>query len=130
MAITHSTAIRNALADLVVDAVDVGSADATGDLQIATSSAFTTILATLLFSAPAFGGAVAGVATAAAVTADTNAANNGTAANFRIRDRDNTEVLRGTVTATGGGGDIQLSSTSITAGDTVSLTSLTYTAAP
>ena len=130
MAITHSTAVRNALADLVTAAINVGSADATGDLQIATSGAFTTVLATLLFSATAFAAAAAGVATANAVTADSNAAATGTAANFRIRDRDNTEVLRGTVTATGGGGDIQLSSTSITAGDTVSLTSLTYTAAP
>jgi len=128
MALTHVAAIRNSLADLVVDAIDVGSTDASGDLQIATSTAFSTILATLVFSATAFGAASGGTATANAITADTNAANSGTAAAFRIRDRNNAEVLRGTVSATGGGGDIQLSSTSITAGDTVSITSLTYTA--
>jgi hypothetical protein len=130
MALTHVTALRNSLADLIADAIDVGSTDANGDLQIATSSAFTTILATLQFANPAFGAASGGTATANAIAADTNAANTGTASNFRIRDRNNTEVVRGTVSATGGGGDIQLSSTSITATDTVSITSLTYTASP
>lgn len=130
MALTHVTAIRNSLADLVVDALDLGSTDATGDIQIATSTAFSTILATLTFANPAFGSATGGTATANAIVSDTNAANTGTAASFRLRDRNNAEVLRGTVTATGGGGDIQLSSTSITAGDTVSITSLTYTASP
>jgi len=130
MALTHVAALRNTLANAAVDAIDVGSTDASGDIQIATSSAFSTILATLLFSATAFGAASAGVATANAITADTNAANSGTAANFRFRDRDNNEVLRGTVSATGGGGDIQLSSVGITAGDTISITSMTYTASP
>ena len=130
MALTHVTAIRNSLADLVVDAIDAGSTDASGDLQIATSTAFSTILATLLFSATAFGAASSGTATANAITADTNAANTGSAAAFRIRDRNNAEVLRGTVTATSGGGDIELSSVGITAGDTVSITSMTYTASP
>jgi hypothetical protein len=35
-----------------------------------------------------------------------------------------------TVTATGGGGDIELNNTTIAAGSNVSLSSLTYTAAP
>ena len=130
MALTHVSALRNSLADLVVDATDVGSTDATGDLQIATSTAFSTILATLLFANPAFGPAAGGIATANIITADPNAANTGVAVAFRIRDRNNAEVVRGTVTATGGGGDIQLSSTSITATDTVSITSLTYTSSP
>lgn len=128
MALTHVSTLRNQLADLVVDAIDVGSTDANGDLQIATSSAFSTILATLQFANPAFGAASGGVATANAIAADTNAANSGSAANFRIRDRNNAEVLRGTVSVPGGGGDIQLSSTGIVAGDTVSLSAMTYTA--
>lgn len=128
MALTHVTSVRNGIADFVCGKLNLGSTNATGRLQIATSGAFSTILATLLFSATAFGASTGGVATAAAITSDTNAANTGTAANFRLVDRDLNEVLRGTVTATGGGGDIQLSSTAITAGDTVSITSLTYTA--
>jgi hypothetical protein len=129
MALTHVTAIRNGLADLVVDAIDVGSGVAAGYIEISTA-AFATLLATLPFSNPAFGAATGGVATANAITSDTDADNTGTAAVFKLKDRDAIEVLQGTVTATGGGGDIQLSSVSIVAGDTVSISSMTYTAAP
>lgn len=130
MSLTHVAAVRNSLATIVSTAVDNGSTNPNGQIQIATSSAFSTILSTLQFANPSFGSASAGVITANAIAPDTNAANTGTAANFRLQDRNGTEVLRGTVTATGGGGDIQLSSTSITAGDTVSITSMTYTASP
>lgn len=129
MALTHVTAIRNGLANLVVDAIDVGTGVAAGYITISTA-AFSVLLATLPFSNSAFGAATGGVATASAITSDTNADNTGTAAVFKINDRDAAEVLRGTVTATGGGGDIQLSSVSIVAGDTVSISSMTYTAAP
>lgn len=131
MALVHTTAVRNGLADYTVDQLDVGSADATGDLQIATSSAFTTILATILFANPAFGAASGGVATMASPPKeDSNAAGGGTAANFRVRNRDNTEIFRGTVTVTAGGGDMELSSTTINAGDAVRINSFTYTAPP
>lgn len=129
MSLTHVTAIRNSLADLVVDAIDAGTTDPSGDLQFATA-AFAIILATLTFSNPAFGNAAAGIATAAAITADLNAAGTGVAVVFRIRDRDNNEVLQGSVSSTGGGGDIQLSSTTINPADTVSITSMTYVASP
>lgn len=127
MSLTHVTALRNALADLVVDAIDVGATDASGDLQLGTA-AFAIILATLTFANPAFGVASGGIATAAAITADLAAAGGGSAVVFKIRDRNNAEVLRGSVTATGGGGDVQLSSTTINTNDTVSITSMTYAA--
>lgn len=125
MAITHVTTVRNGLADYTVDAVDGGAGDANGDLVIMTSGDVE--VATLAFSDPAFGGAVSGTATANAISDDTNATG-GTAALFKVQDKSNSEVFRGTVTATGGGGDIELSSVSIGAGDTVSITSFTYTA--
>lgn len=128
MSLTHITTIRNTLADAVVDALDIGSTDATGDLQIATSTAFSTILANLTFANPAFGTAATGTATANAIVSETNAPASGSAAAFRVRDRNNSEVFRGSVTVTGGGGDLQLSSVGITAGDTVSITSMTYSA--
>lgn len=129
MALTHVTAIRNSLADLVVDALDVGAADATGDLQVATSTAFTTILATILFSNPAFGAASGGTATMASPPKeDSNAAGGGTAASFRVRDRDNNEVFRGTVATSGA--DMNLSSTTINASDAVRINSFTYSASP
>jgi hypothetical protein len=130
MPLTHVVAIRNALADLVVDAVDAGTTDPNGDIQIAILADFVTILATLEFANPAFGAAAAGVATANAIAPDTNAAGTGSAGFFRLRDRDNAEVLRGTVTVTGDGGDLQLSSIVINPADTVSITSMTYAASP
>lgn len=123
MAITHTTAVRNALADLIDEQVNAGAAAGTlvfqtsGDVEVAT----------LTFSDPAFGAAASGVITANAITDDTNATG-GTVAKFRIFDSDSVEILQGTVTATGGGGDIELSSVSVGAGDTVSMSSLTYEA--
>lgn len=126
MAITHTTTVRNGLADYVVDAVDNGTTDANGDLVINTSGDVE--VATLGFSNPAFGAASTGTATANSISSDTNATG-GTAAKFVVQDRDNTTVFQGSVTATGGGGDMELSSVAIGAGDTVSITTFTYTAA-
>jgi hypothetical protein len=127
MALTHSTAARNAAANAVVDLLDVGSTNASARLLFTTGGG--TTLATLPMSATAFGNAASGVATANAITSDTNAAVSGTATVFHLTDKDNTLVISGTV-GNGSGGDINLSSNVITAGDTVSMSSLTYTAAP
>ena len=125
MAITHSTAARNAAADAVTALLDAGSTNPNGQMIIRTAAEAP--LATINHSATAYGAAVGGVCTAGALTDDTNA-NAGTAAIVTEEDRDNTEVWRGTVTATGGGGDLELSSIAIGAGDTVSISSATYTA--
>lgn len=53
----------------------------------------------------------------------------GTAACFRIYDSAGTCHLQGTVTATGGGGDLTLNSASIAAGQTVTVTAVTINAA-
>jgi len=125
MALTHTAATRNVAANAVVDLVDVGSSDANGDLVFMTSGDVE--VATLAMSNPAFGAASAGVATASAISDDTSATG-GTIAKFKLQDRDNSEVLQGSVTATSGGGDIELSSLAVGASDTVSMSSLTYTA--
>lgn len=125
MALTHTTTVRNGIADYVVDSVDGGSGDANGDLVFMTSGDVE--VATLAFSSTAFGAASSGTATAASITADSSATG-GTAALFKFQNKSNAEVLRGTVTASGGGGDIEVSSTAIGAGDTVSVSSLTYSA--
>ena len=125
MALTHTTAVRNGLADYTVDQIDTGSADANGDLVIMTSG--DSEVATLACSNPAFGAASSGTATASAISDDTSATG-GTAALFKFQNRDNTETFRGSVTAAAGGGDIELSSVAIGAGDTVSISSFTYSA--
>ena len=123
MSLTHPTAVRTALADFVVDQLDEGTPP--GTLVMQTSGGVT--VATLTFSNPAFGAAVAGVATANAITSDTNAVG-GTIAKAELRNAAGSPKILCSVTATGGGGDITLSSVIISAGQTVSITSLTYTA--
>lgn len=126
MALTHVTAIRNSLADLVVDAIDVGTTDAAGDLIVQTSA--DAILCTIALANPAFGAASSGTATASTLPREGTATGAGTAAKFRVRNRDNSEVFQGTVTVSGGGGDMELSSTSIAVNDVVRINTFTYSA--
>jgi dTDP-4-amino-4,6-dideoxygalactose transaminase len=65
------------------------------------------------------------VATASAITSDTSATG-GTAAKFKVTDSDSNIVFSGTVGTSGA--DLNLSSLAIGAGDTVSVSSFTYTA--
>lgn len=123
MAVTLTTAARNAACNAIVDLIDDGTTDANGDLVIRTSGDVE--VATLAFSNPAFGAAATGVATAATISDDTSATG-GTAANFIFQDRDNTEVLEGSAGDVGTE-DLVLSSASIGSGDTVSVTSFTVT---
>jgi hypothetical protein len=66
---------------------------------------------------------------AAAASGGTKAkSGTGTAAHWRLYDSTGTVChAQGTCTATGGGGDMELSSTSITTGDAVSVTAWTFT---
>ena len=123
MAITHATAARNAAADAVLNLIDAGAS--AGTLEFQTSGDVE--VATLTFSDPAYAAAVAGVAQENAITNDTNATG-GTIAKFRIFDSNSNEIINGTVTATGGGGDIELSTITVNPGDSVSVTDLPYTA--
>jgi hypothetical protein len=124
MAVNLQTSARNGACNGVVDLLDVGSANPAGLLRIGTT-AMGTILAQLNFSNPAFGAALVGVATAASIADDTSADNTGTAAAFDFQDRDRAGILSGSVGTSGA--DINLNTVSITAGDTVSITSMTVT---
>lgn len=127
MAVTHETTLRNEIADLVVDKLDAGTTDANGDLVFVTSA--DAEVATLGFGSPAFGDAASGVATANAISDDTDATG-GAIAKAEMHDRDNTARVFCSVGATGSGEDIELSSVDVNAGDTVTMSSLTYTACP
>jgi hypothetical protein len=120
-AVTHPTTVRNTLADTVVDLLDAGTG--AGTLEIQTSGDVE--VATLTFSDPAFGAASSGTATANSITDDADATG-GTAAKFIAQDSDSTLCFSGSVGTSGE--DINLSSVSIGAGDTVSISSLTYSA--
>jgi hypothetical protein len=86
-----------------------------------------TLLGTLTVSG-AFGTASAGVLTFSTVTSDSSADANGTAGWFRTMKSDGTTgVFDGSVTVTGGGGDMQLNTTTVTLGGTLGITSGTIT---
>lgn len=59
---------------------------------------------------------------------DTSANNTGTAAHFRIKDSGGTTChMQGTVTATGGGGDMTVDNTSFASGQAFTVTTFTLT---
>lgn len=120
-AVTHPTSVRNTVADAVVDLLDAGAG--AGTIEFQTSGDVE--VATLTYSDPAYGNAATGTATANSITSDTNATG-GTVAKSQHLDSDSNEVFS---TAVGtSGSDINLSSLSVGSGDTVSMSSLTYSA--
>jgi hypothetical protein len=123
MAVTLTTAARNAACNAIVDLVDAGAGAGTLVFYAADT---TTEVATLTFSDPAFGNAATGVATASAITSDTSATGNAAAATIaKLKDSDGTEVLRCSVGTSGA--DINLSNNVIAASETVAITALTVT---
>jgi hypothetical protein len=127
MAIGLPNAVRSAACDAIVDRFDLGSG--AGKIEIrsgtrpatANDTATGTLLATVVCADPAFGAASSGTATLTDPAAVTGVAA-GTATWFRAMDSDNTTVMDGSVTATGGGGDLTLGTTTISVGLTVDVT--------
>jgi hypothetical protein len=122
-AVTHPTAVRTTVADTVVDLIDAGAGAGTLEFQTSGGSE----CATLTFSDPAYGAASNAVATASAITSDTSATG-GTVAKWVQQDSDGNDVILGAASTSGS--DINLSSLAVGAGDTVAVSSLTYTAMP
>lgn len=125
MAITHSTAARNSLADHIDSLVNTGGTDAQGDLVVFDGA---TELVRFNLQDPAFSAASSGQITVNGTTLSATASAGGTADSFEVQDKDNNRVFSGSVTATGGGGDAEIDNTSISNGQTVNLTSGSYTA--
>lgn len=125
MTLTLQTATRNAACDAIVDLIDGGAGAGILEIKSAASTVVgTNEVATLTFSDPAFGAASSGTATASAITDDTSATG-GTASDFTVFDSNNTSIFQGSVSTSGA--DLNLSSVSIGAGDTVTITSFTVT---
>lgn len=133
MAIRLATATRNALADAVTTRADAGAGAATIKVYTgaqpasANDAATGTLLATFTCSDPSFGAAATGVITLAGTPKTATAAATGTAGWFRMESSTPAAVIDGSVTASGGGGDMTVDNTSITTGQTVNLTSGTVT---
>lgn len=128
MAIQTSIAARNAELDALAPLANNGYIRIyTGSIPATPETAVSgTLLAELRFNATAFGAASGGVITANAITADSSADNTGVAGTYRALASDGTTALwDGTVSTSGA--DLNLNSTSINAGVTVTISSLTVT---
>lgn len=86
-----------------------------------------TLLAQFAGNATAFGVAASAVLTASAV-ASVNAVAAGVAGYYRINTSAGVAVSQGTITGSGGGGDMILTNTNIASGQLCNFTSLTITA--
>ena len=126
MAVTHIEAVRNGIADHVVDQIDAGVSVGNLVIRAAGSAAGPgTAIATLPCSATAFGAASSGIASSNAFTSDSSAVG-GTAATATFEDSSANVVTHCAVAASGS--DINLSSVTISAGDSVTMGTVTYTA--
>lgn len=139
--VKHSAAARNGLANWLA-----GQFGSVGRINIYTGSAPAspdsgmtgTLLATLVMGSPAFGSASAGVVTANGITGDLSADATGTAGYALVYRTGDTAPgsaagssdirLLLTVSATGGGGELQFNTVSFVAGNVVSVTAFTYAA--
>lgn len=130
MSTTHPVAVRDTVCDLIVDSLDVGGPGKLVYRLSGTAAAPGTAVATLTFSATAFGASSSGVATAAAITSDTNATGNASpVANATFQTAAGTVKVHCAVAASGS--DINMSGgLTVGAGDTIACSALTYAAMP
>lgn len=113
-----------------MDAIDVGTGTAVLQIRSGPQPASAdnadagTLLASFNLPNPAFGAAVGGVATANPISATTGSAA-GTAGHFRVKDRNGTTVMDGSVGTSGA--DLNLNTVTISVGVNVEITSWTVT---
>jgi hypothetical protein len=128
MTLGYVATLRNSQLDAITTAV--GSA---GKLAIydgtrpATGGTATNKLAEFTMGSP-FAAAASGGVLSPTLPANVTALLTGTATWYRITTSAAAFVMDGSVSATGGGGDLQLNSTAISSGATVSITAHTITA--
>lgn len=132
MAFQFSTTARNAALDAIETAIGtsavlkIRTGSAPADCATADSG---TVLATLNLPSDWLAAASGGSKSKSGTWEDTSADAAGTAGHFRIYASDGTTVhMQGTITATGGGGDMTLDNTSIASGQQVTITSFTLSA--
>ena len=127
-------AVRNAMLDALIARLDAdagagtlkiysGTQPTNGDTAIGAQ----VLLATLTFSTTSAPAASGGVVTFNTITEDSSADATNTAAWARIQDNSGDNVFDCDVSASGGGGTIELNTTSIVSGGPVQITSFTIT---
>ncbi len=131
MALQLSVTVRNSRLDAIETAIGtspimkIRSGAAPADCATADSG---TVLATLTLPSDWLAAASSGSKSKSGTWQDTSADNSGTAQHFRIYDSGGTTChIQGTVTATGGGGDMTVDSTSFTSGQSFTISSFSLT---
>ncbi len=133
MAIQLADSVRNARLDAIES--DSGTAavvkiyDLTAGAPANCAAAITgTVLATITLPSDWMNAAASGQKTKLGTWSDSSADATGTADFFRLFKSDATTCqIQGTVTATAGGGDMELDNTSIATGQTVTISTFTLT---
>lgn len=132
MAFQFSTSVRNAWLDQIESTIGASAIlrIRTGSVPANCGTADSgTILAELTLPSDWMAAASGGSKTLSGTWQDTSANNTGTAAHFRVYDSGGSTChIQGTVTATGGGGDMTLDNISINSGQQVTVTGFTLTA--
>lgn len=128
------TTMRDGGCNGIVDCIDGGTPP--GRLEHRTGSQPTnvsdassgTLLGTNIYSNPAFGNSATGVATASAITSDTNADASGTAGYFRVytgAGADTAALCQGNTSTSGA--DMNFDNNVIVSGGTIAISSMTIT---
>jgi len=131
MTIALSTAVRNAELDVIESTIGASAV-----LKIRTgappgigSADSGTVLATMNLPADWMAAASGGSKALSGTWEDASADADGTAGHFRIYATDGTtQHIEGTITATSGGGDMELDNVVLATGQTVTITTFTLTA--
>lgn len=128
MAYRRAIATRNEVANAEGDLLDGGTAQhRTGAQPTAPDDAASgTLLGTTTFGSPAFGAPSTGVVTATAITSDTSADASGTLGH--IRHVDSSSAVHSDADAGQGSGSYNFDNTTVVAGGTIAISSLTLTA--
>lgn len=131
MSLQLSVAVRNARLDAIETVIGTGAIMKikTGAPPATCATADSgTVLATLTLPSDWLAAASSGAKAKSGTWEDTSADNAGTAAHFRIYASDGTTCgMQGTVTATGGGGDLTVDNAVFAAGQSFSITAFSLT---
>lgn len=132
MALQYSMTVRNAQLDALETAVGTSAIlkIRSGSAPVTCATADSgTVLATFSLPSDWMAAASSGSKAKSGTWEDTSADATGTAGHWRLYASDGTTChAQGTITATGGGGDMTLDNTSIASGQTVAVTGFTISA--
>ena len=132
MALQYSVSVRNAKLDAVETTIGTSAVlkIRTGSVPATCATADSgTVLATLSLPSDWMAAAASGAKSKSGTWEDAAADATGTAGHWRLYASDGTTChAQGTLTATGGGGDMTVDSTSFTSGQTFTISTFTLTA--